>query len=98
MLTSWPTSDGSGGEATPWPLRAPADHLSRPSSHFITKLDHAALVGFDLRQVETDVSGDLVEERDPITNQDREDRIAHFVAETETKAFPGDNTTSNQPD
>jgi len=51
----------------------------RQSSHLVTKLDHAALVGFDLRQVEGDVAVELPEEWDPITNQDREDRITNFV-------------------
>ena len=57
-----------------------ADHLSRRlSSHLVTKLHHAALVGFDLRQMEGDVSVELLEEWDPITNQDRQDRITNFV-------------------
>ena len=49
------------------------------SSHLVTKLHHAALVGFDLRQMEGDVSVELLEERYPITNQDRQDRITNFV-------------------
>src|SRR5258705_4307146 len=68
------------------------------SSHLVTKLHHAALVGFDLRQMEGDVSVELLEEWDPITNQDREDRITNFVGEPETKAFTGDYTASNKPD
>jgi len=56
------------------------DHLSsRLSSHLVTKLNRTALVGFDLRQMESDVSVQLLEELDPITNQDRQDRIANFV-------------------
>ena len=51
----------------------------RASSHLVTKLHHAALVGFDLRQMEGDVSVELLEEWDPITNQDRQDRITNFV-------------------
>ena len=49
------------------------------SSHLVTKLHRAALVGFDLRQMEGDVSVELVEEWDPIPNQDWQDRIANFV-------------------
>ena len=49
------------------------------SLHIVTKLHYAALVGFDLRQMEGDVSVEFLEERDPITNQDRQDRIANFV-------------------
>jgi hypothetical protein len=52
---------------------------SRHCSHLVTKRDRAALVGFDLRQVEGDVSVELLEEWDPITNQDRQDRITNFV-------------------
>src|SRR5688572_19954042 len=61
-----------------WPARAnrPSRRLS---SHLVTKLDHAALVGFDLREMEGDVSVELLEEWDPITNQDRQDRITNFV-------------------
>ena len=56
------------------------DRLSRRlSSHVVTKLHHAALVGFDLRQMEGDVSVESLEEWDPITNQDRQDRITNFV-------------------
>ena len=53
--------------------------LAAISSHLVMKPHHAALVGFDLRQVEGDVSVELLEEWDPITNQDRQDRIANFV-------------------
>jgi hypothetical protein len=49
------------------------------SSHLVTKLHHAALVGFDLRQMEGDVSVEFLEELDSITNQDRQDRVANFV-------------------
>jgi hypothetical protein len=57
-----------------------ADRLSRRlSSHLVTKLHHAVLVGFDLRQMEGDVFVEFLEELDPITNQDRQDRITNFV-------------------
>ncbi len=68
------------------------------SSHLVTKLHHAALVGFDLRQMEGDVSVELLEEWDPITNQDRQDRIANFVGEPETQAFGRNHTAANKPD
>lgn len=48
-------------------------------SHFVTKRHHAALIGFDLCQMQGDVSVELVEEWDPLTNQDRQDRITNFV-------------------
>jgi hypothetical protein len=72
--------------------------LATMSSHLVTKLHHAALIGFDLRQMEGDVSVELLEERYPIANQDRQDRIANFVGQPETKAFAGDCTASNKPD
>src|SRR5207237_3252901 len=68
------------------------------SLHLVTKVHHAALVGFDLRQMEGDVSVELLEEWDPITNQDRQDRKTNFVGQPETKAFGGDHTASNKPD
>jgi hypothetical protein len=49
------------------------------SSHLVTKLHHAALVAFDLREMESDVPVELLEEWNPITNQDWQDRIANFV-------------------
>jgi hypothetical protein len=39
------------------------------------QLNHAALVGFDLREMEGDVSVELLKEWDAITDQDRQDRI-----------------------
>ena len=53
--------------------------LATMSSHLVTKLHHAALIGFDLGQMESDVSVELLEERYPIANQDRQDRITNFV-------------------
>jgi hypothetical protein len=49
------------------------------SSHLVTELQHAVPVGFDLRQMEGDVSVELLEEWNPITNQDRQDRVTNFV-------------------
>ena len=43
----------------------------RLSSHLVTKLHHAALIRFDLRQMQGDVSVELVEEWDPLTDHDR---------------------------
>ena len=40
----------------------------------------------------------FLEERDPITNQDRQDRVAHFVGQPESKAFGGDHTAAGKPD
>ncbi len=68
------------------------------SSHLVTKLHHAALIGFDLRQMEGDVSVQLFEEPYPIANQDRQDRITNFVGQPETKAFAGNHTAPNKPD
>jgi hypothetical protein len=49
------------------------------SSHLVKKFHRAALVGFNLRQMESDVSVELVEEWDAITDQDGQDRITNFV-------------------
>jgi len=57
------------------------------SSYLVTQLHHAALVGFDLRQMEGgDVSVELLEERYPIANQDRQDRITNLLG---TSPFTG---------
>jgi hypothetical protein len=48
--------------------------------------------------MEGDVSVKLLEESDPITNQNRQDRITNFVRQPETKAFARDCTASNKPD
>src|SRR5437763_11396309 len=54
--------------------------LATISLHLVTKLHRAALVGFNLHQMENDVSVELLEERYPIANQDRQDRIANVVS------------------
>ena len=66
--------------------------------NLVSKLHHAALVGFDLREMQGDVSVELFEKWDPITDQDRQDRIAKFVGQPETDAFCGDYTSSGKPD
>src|SRR5580765_3749751 len=48
--------------------------------------------------MESEVSVELLEESDPFTDQDRQDRIAHVVGEPEAKAFRGDHTPSDKPD
>ena len=42
------------------------------SSHLITQLHRAALVGFDLRKMEGDVSAELLEKRYPGFAADRD--------------------------
>src|SRR5204863_3977509 len=54
-------------------------NIRRLFSHLVTKLQCAALVGFDLCQMEGDVCLELVEEWKPITNQNRQDGITNFV-------------------
>src|SRR5262245_43468770 len=68
------------------------------SSHFVTELDHAAYVGLDLGQVERDVPVELLEEGDPVADQDRQDRVAHLVGQPETKTLARDDATSDEPD
>jgi hypothetical protein len=41
--------------------------------HLVTKFNHAVLVGFDLRQMEGHVFAELLEELDPVADQDRQD-------------------------
>src|SRR5450755_4588661 len=43
------------------------------SSHLVAQTQHPALIGFDLRHMEGDVSIELIEERYSIANQDRQD-------------------------
>jgi len=53
--------------------------LATMSSHLVTQLNHAVLVGFDPCEMEGDVSVEVLEKWDPIANQDRQDRITNFV-------------------
>src|SRR5450432_2888233 len=48
--------------------------------------------------MEGEVSFELVEEGDPITDEDRQNRIANFVGQPQAKAFGGHRTASNKPD
>ena len=61
-----------------WPSDWSGD-APRLSSHLVTKFHRAALVGFDLRQMEGDVPVERLEEWDPFTDQDGQDRITNFV-------------------
>src|SRR5690349_20626753 len=70
----------------------------RCSSHLVAKRHHAVLISFDLCQVKGDISVEVLEEGDPITDQDRQDGITNFVDQTETKAFARNGSTSNKPD
>ena len=45
-----------------------------------------------------DIPVELLEEGDPITDQDRQDRITNFVGQPETKAFARNYAASNKPD
>ncbi len=45
-----------------------------------------------------DVSVEPVEERDPVTNQDRKDGIANFVGKPKTKGFGSNDSAANNPD
>ncbi len=45
-----------------------------------------------------DVLVELLEEWNPIANQDGRDRITNFVGQPEPKAFGGDGTAANKPD
>src|SRR6516165_6304998 len=68
------------------------------SSHLVPEFHHAAPVGLDLRQVEGDVPVELLEEWDPLADQDRQDRVANLVGQPETKALGGNHTAPDNPD
>jgi hypothetical protein len=68
------------------------------SSHFVTKPNHAALISFDLRQMEGDVSVEPPKKRYSIADHDRQDRIANFIGQPEAEAFAGNGTASHEPD
>src|SRR5262245_16328829 len=93
-------SDGFGQFATPGTsiVLAGGSWLAALCSHLVPKRHRAGLVGLDLRQMESDVPVELLEELDPIPNQDRQNRIANFVRQSETKAFGGDHPASHKPD
>src|ERR1051326_2974660 len=78
-------------------MEPPSPGFGLPS-HFVSKLHHAHLVGSDLRQMEGDVLVELLEERDPIADQDRENRITNLVGQPETEPFAGEGTASDKPD
>jgi hypothetical protein len=88
----------AGREQRSTQLRVTEKNYALSSSDLVMKLHHAALVGFDLRQMEGDVSVELFEEPYPIADQDRQDRITNFVGKPETKAFAGNDAASNKPD
>ena len=48
--------------------------------------------------MEQDVSLELLEKRDAITNDDGHNRIPDFIRQLETKAFSGEHAASNEPD
>ncbi len=102
-----PTTIGAGAGLSARRIDAPS--ATGPQSVFtsrafslefalVTKRHHAALIAFDLRQMKGDISIELLEEGDPVTYQDRQDRITNFVGKAETKAFARKYPTSNKPD
>ena len=48
--------------------------------------------------MQRDVFVELIEERNAITNQDRQNRIANFVGQPQTEAFARDRTAPSKPD
>src|SRR5689334_7046562 len=48
--------------------------------------------------MEKDVSIQVFEKSNSISNQDWQDRIADFVGQTKTKTFAGNNAAPNNPD
>ena len=64
--------------------------LFTASAHFVTQIHHAAFIGFDLRQMQTDVPVEILEERYALTDQYRQDRITDFVGQATTQAIARD--------
>src|SRR5215831_10613085 len=48
--------------------------------------------------MERDVSIELLEERDPLTDHDRQDRIIDLVGQPEAKTFARDRAPADEPD
>ena len=48
--------------------------------------------------MQSDVSIEPVEERDPATDQNQTDRVANFIRESETTALGGNHPSSSEPD
>jgi len=61
------------------PLLGGIPSLATTSSHLVAQFNHPALVGLDFREMEGDVSVQSLEERNPVTDQDRQDRVGHLV-------------------
>jgi hypothetical protein len=77
----------------------PAATLDCPlSAHLVAKLDHTVPAGFDFGEVERDVPVEPVEEADPITDQNRQNRVTHLIGKPETQAFRGNDAASGEPD
>src|SRR6185436_2597639 len=66
--------------------------------HLVAKRDHPARVRLHLHEVQSNILVEPGEERDPFPDQDGHDRIAHFVSESEPKAFTRDGAPSDEPD
>src|SRR5262249_24476519 len=67
-------------------------------SHLVVQLYHAVLVGCDLCEMQRHVSVELVEERDPLADRDRHDRIANVIGQPETQAIGRKRTAAHEPD
>ena len=82
------------------PLRLVSDRSPRMAllPHLVAKRYHPARVRFHLHEVQGDILVEPVEEWDPFTDQDRHDRIANFVSQSEPKAFTRDGAPSDEPD
>jgi hypothetical protein len=68
------------------------------SSNLVAKPHDAALKGFDLSQMEGDISVKLVGEWNPATNHDGQHRVTNFIGQPKAKAFAGNETAPDKPD
>lgn len=67
-------------------------------SHVVAKLHHTGVIRLDLRQMEGNVPAEVIEKRDPVADQDGQDRITNFVSQSTTQTFSGDGPAADKPD
>src|SRR4051812_32970368 len=68
------------------------------SPDFVTKRHDAIRVCLHLEQMQGDVSGEPLKERNALTDDDRDDGITHFVGQSEAQALRGHRASANEPD
>src|SRR5690606_25330033 len=75
-----------------------SSYSPRARADLVAELDHAGVVGPGLDEVEGDVGAELLEERDAVADEDRQDRVAQLVGEAEAQACGGGGAAADEPD